>query len=62
MLTDLLFKFIMGFVYVPLLVRAGHRSFTAQQVRKIFEGLPVRGLEIEAEQAYQDFIVAGEKA
>jgi ubiquinone/menaquinone biosynthesis C-methylase UbiE len=59
---DLLFKFIMGLVYVPLLVRAGHHAFSEQQVHRIFGGLPVRGLAIEEEVAYQDFIVTGEKA
>ena len=59
--ADLLFKFIMGLVYVPLLARAGHRTFSEQQVRKLFEGLPVRGIAIEEEQAYQDYIVTGLK-
>ncbi len=59
--SDLLMKFIMGLVYVPLLARAGHRSFSAHQVRRLFEGQPVRGLAIEEERAYQDFIVTGEK-
>jgi hypothetical protein len=60
--TDLLFKFIMGLVYVPLLARTGHHAFSEQQVHRIFGGLPVRGLAIEEEVAYQDFIVTGEKA
>jgi ubiquinone/menaquinone biosynthesis C-methylase UbiE len=59
--SELLMKFIMGLVYVPLLARSGHRSFSAHQVRKLFEGQPVRGLVIEEEVAYQDFIVTGEK-
>lgn len=59
---DLLAKFILGLVYVPLLARKGRRCFTARQVQRSFEGLPVRGLSIEEDRAYQDFIVTGEKA
>jgi ubiquinone/menaquinone biosynthesis C-methylase UbiE len=59
---DLLFKFIMSLVYVPLLARAGHHSFSEQRVHALFEGLPVRALAIEEERAYQDFIVTGEKS
>ena len=60
--TDLLFKFIMGFVYVPLLARTGHHAFSEHQVHGLLEGLPVCGLAIEEEQAYQDLIVTGVKA
>jgi ubiquinone/menaquinone biosynthesis C-methylase UbiE len=60
--TDLLFKLIMGFVYVPLLARGGHHVFSAQDVRSLFERQPVRALAIEEEIAYQDFIVTGLKA
>jgi ubiquinone/menaquinone biosynthesis C-methylase UbiE len=60
--ADLLFKLIMGFVYVPLLARSGHHVFSTQQVRALFERLPVRALAIEEERAYQDFIVTGEKS
>ena len=60
--SDLLVKFIMGLVYVPLLARTGHHAFSEQQVHGLFEGLQVRGLAIEEEHAYQDFIVTGEKA
>jgi SAM-dependent methyltransferase len=60
--SDLLVKFILALVYVPLLARSGHHAFSEQQVRKLFEGLPVRGLAIEEEHAYQDFIVTGVRA
>lgn len=60
--TDLLVKFIMGLVYVPLLARTGHRTFSEQQVRNLFERLPVRALAIEEELAYQDYIVTGLKS
>ena len=60
--ADLLFKLIMGLVYVPLLARSGHHAFSEQQVHRLFEGQQVRGLAIEEEQAYQDFIVTGVKA
>jgi SAM-dependent methyltransferase len=60
--SDLLVKFIMGLVYVPLLARTGHHAFSEQQVHGLFERLPVRGVAIEEEHAYQDFIVTGEKA
>jgi ubiquinone/menaquinone biosynthesis C-methylase UbiE len=60
--ADLLFKLIMGFVYVPLLARSGHHVFSAQQVRALFERLPVRALAIEEELAYQDYIVTGLKS
>jgi ubiquinone/menaquinone biosynthesis C-methylase UbiE len=59
--ADLLFKLVMGLVYVPLLARSGHHVFSAQQVRALFERLPVGTLAIEEELAYQDFIVTGEK-
>jgi len=60
--ADLLFKFILGLVYVPLLARSGHHAFSEQQVHGLFERLPVRGLAIQEEQAYQDFIVTGQKS
>lgn len=59
---DLLAKLVMGFVYVPLLARSGHHSFSEQRVRDFFAELPVSGLAIEEELAYQDFIVTGVKA
>jgi ubiquinone/menaquinone biosynthesis C-methylase UbiE len=59
--TDLLFKIIMGLVYVPLLARSGHHAFSEQQVRALFESLPVCALAIEEEPAYQDYIVIGLK-
>ncbi len=58
---DLLAKLIMGLVYVPLLARAGHRSFSAQRVHGLFAELPVGELAVEEEQAYQDLIVTGVK-
>jgi len=58
---DLLSKFAIGLAYVPLLARTGHRTFSEQQVRRLFERLPVRGLAIEEELAYQDLIVTGER-
>jgi ubiquinone/menaquinone biosynthesis C-methylase UbiE len=60
--ADLLFKLIMGLVYVPLLARNGQHAFSEPQVHGFLAGLPVRGLAIEEEQAYQDFIVTGVKA
>ena len=59
--VDLLTKFVAAFAYVPLLARAGHRVFSEQQVRRLFGKLPVRGLAIEEELAYQDLIVTGER-
>lgn len=60
--ADLLLKLILSLVYVPLLARSGHHAFSEQQVRRLFERLPVRALAIEEERTYQDFIVTGEKA
>jgi ubiquinone/menaquinone biosynthesis C-methylase UbiE len=55
--ADLLSKAFMGLVYVPLLTRDGHRAFSEREVRALFDGLPVRALEIEEERDYQDYIV-----
>jgi ubiquinone/menaquinone biosynthesis C-methylase UbiE len=59
--AELVAKFTIGLLYVPLLARGGQRSFSQEQIRRLMGRLPVRGLHIQEERAYQDFIVAGER-
>jgi SAM-dependent methyltransferase len=59
--AELIAKFAIGLLYVPLLARGGQRSFSQEQIRRIMGRLPVRRLHIQEERAYQDFIVAGER-
>jgi ubiquinone/menaquinone biosynthesis C-methylase UbiE len=59
--AELVAKFTIGLLYVPLLARRGQRSFSQEQIRRLMGRLPVRRLHIQEERAYQDFIVAGER-
>ena len=59
--AELIARFILGLVYVPLLARGGRRSFSQDQIRRLMGRLPVLRLHIEEERAYQDFIVTGER-
>jgi SAM-dependent methyltransferase len=59
--AELILKFPLGLVYLPLAARPRRRSFSVQQVRSLFAGLAVRRLAIEEDQVYHDFIVTGLK-
>jgi len=54
--AELLIACTLGLVYVPLLLRGGHRSFSDRQVRALFDGLAVGEPRIMEERAYQDLI------
>lgn len=59
--AELIARITIGVVYVPLLARGGRLSFEKEQLRALLDGLPVHGVSIEEERAYQDFIVTGQK-
>ncbi len=59
--AELIARFTIGLLYVPLLARGGQRSFSQEQIRRLMGRLPVRHLHIQEARAYQDFIVAGER-
>jgi 2-polyprenyl-3-methyl-5-hydroxy-6-metoxy-1,4-benzoquinol methylase len=60
--AELLVRFPLGLLYLPLLARPQRRSFSPQQIHELFVTLPVHRVAIEEERAYQDFIVSGVKA
>lgn len=60
--AELLMKLPLGVLYLPLLLRPQRRSFSSRQARGLFADLPVSGLSIEEEQAYQDLIITGRKS
>jgi SAM-dependent methyltransferase len=59
--AELLLAYTLGLVYVPLLLRGGHRAFSEGQLLALFGGLAVRGLRVTEERAYQDYIVSAER-
>lgn len=59
--AELIGRFAIGLLYVPLLARGMQRSFSREQIRRLMGRLPVHRLHIQEERAYQDFIVAGER-
>ncbi len=60
--AELLLRSLFGLLYLPLLARPQRRSFSPQQVRRLFAMLPVHQIIVDEERAYQDYIVSGVKA
>lgn len=60
--AEILMACTLGLVYVPLLLRGGHHSFSQKQIRVLFESLPVDPPRVSEERAYQDLIVCVRKS
>lgn len=60
-LLETLAQMLVGMVYIPLLFRPKHKSYSYRELEGMFSQLAAGDFQIEEDVIYQDFIVSGRK-